>query len=126
MKLTYLIIQGKIKGGSECEFMTYSTYFGQSPIKVKWPISTQAILLIKDQWASPVLISGHTLPFVAFKPPEQWPIFGHTIDLVCTPSNTFYIHHEALGGTEADGTNPGRVTVELDGKTETMELKSIL
>ncbi|WP_440955819.1 hypothetical protein ACSAZK_02300 [Methanosarcina sp. Mfa9] len=131
----------------EYVFMSYFIYSGESPTKVRSPISTQEILAIKNECArlehsrsyavrslnhigerppsyGDTSKSAQTELF-GFKPPEQWP-FRHTIGLVCTPYNTVYVHHEGSGGTEADGNNPGRVTVELDGKTETLELKSVL
>ena len=55
---------------------------------------------------------------------EQTPIFGHTIGLVCAPYNTVYIHHEASGGTKISKNDTVKVTVELDGQVENMELKS--
>jgi len=131
----------------EYVFMNYFIYSGESQTKVRSPISTQAILAMKNEYARlehSRTYAGRSLSnaerrplsyrttlniassaFLGFKQPEQWP-FRHTINLVCTPSNTVYVSHEGSGGTEADGNNPGRVTVELDGKIETLELKSIL
>ncbi len=131
----------------EYVFMNYFTYSGESSTEVQHPISTQEILAIKNECArlehsrtytrrslnhigerplsyrTTLKISSPA--FFGFKQPEQWP-FRHTIDPLCTPCNTVYVYHEGSGGTEAEGNNPGRVTVELDGKIETMELKSIL
>ncbi|WP_440955818.1 hypothetical protein ACSAZK_02295 [Methanosarcina sp. Mfa9] len=55
---------------------------------------------------------------------EQKPIFEHTIGLICTSPNTVYIHHEASGGAAVFKNDTVRVTVELDGQVETLELKS--
>ncbi|KKH93402.1 hypothetical protein EO95_15315 [Methanosarcina sp. 1.H.T.1A.1] len=65
---------------------------------------------------------GHTIFPVSIK--EQKPIFGHTIGLVCAPYNTVYIHHEASGGTKISKNDTIKVTVELGGEVENMELKS--
>ncbi len=56
---------------------------------------------------------------------EQKPIFEHTLGLICTPSNTVYIHHEASGGAAVFKNDTVRVTVELDGQVETLELRSV-
>lgn len=131
----------------EYVFMNYFTCYGESSTKIQPPISTQTILAMKNECSklehsrsyagrslrhaegrplSYRVTSKIALPALfGFKQPEQWP-FRHTIDLVCTPSNTVYVHHKGSGGTEADGNNPGRVTVELEGKIETLELKSVL
>ncbi len=131
----------------EYVFMNYFTCYGESSTNIQSPVSTKTILAIKNKcsrlehsrsYAGRSLRHAEGRPlryrvalkitpsaFFGFKQPEQWP-FRHTIDPVCTPSNTVYVHHKGSGGTEADGYNPGRVTVELDGKIETLELKSIL
>ncbi|MCQ1534771.1 hypothetical protein FTO70_03500 [Methanosarcina sp. KYL-1] len=55
---------------------------------------------------------------------EQKPIFEHTIGLICTSPNTVYIHHEASGGAAIFENDTVKVTVELDGQIETLELRS--
>ncbi|WP_440955817.1 hypothetical protein ACSAZK_02290 [Methanosarcina sp. Mfa9] len=55
---------------------------------------------------------------------EQKPIFKHTIGPICAPYNTVYIHNEASGGTKVGKNDTVKVTIELDGETEILELKS--
>ncbi len=55
---------------------------------------------------------------------EQMPVFVHTIGPVCAPYKTVYVHHEASGGTEIGKNDTIKVTISLDGETETLELKS--
>jgi len=55
---------------------------------------------------------------------EQKPIFKHTIGPVCTPYNTVYIHNEASGGLKVGKNDTVKVTIELDGEPEILELKS--
>ncbi|WP_156153785.1 hypothetical protein [Methanosarcina sp. MTP4] len=129
----------------EYVFINYFTYYGESSTKIQSPVSTKTILAIKNEFSrlehsrsyagrslrhaegrplSYKITSKIALPALfGFKQPEQWP-FRHTIDPAFTPSNTVYVRHEGSGGTEADRNNPGRVTVELNGETEILELKS--
>jgi hypothetical protein len=55
---------------------------------------------------------------------EQMPVFVHTIGPVCAPYKTVYVHHEASGGTDIGKNDTIRVTIELDGETEILELRS--
>jgi hypothetical protein len=53
---------------------------------------------------------------------EQRAVFKHTINSICTPYRTVYIYHH--GGTRLGENGTVRVTLKMDGKKESLELKS--
>jgi hypothetical protein len=52
---------------------------------------------------------------------EQKAVFEHTINSICTPYRTVYIHRR--GGTELGEDGTVKVTLEMDGKKESLVLK---
>jgi len=53
---------------------------------------------------------------------EQKAVFKHTINSICTPYRTVHIHRRGGPGLWEDGTV--KVTLEIDGKKESLVLKS--